>query len=135
MRARAIVENRDYYASLGLRLGAFFDAETYGKDQLIVGMQDVPMRELLRHAQLSVRTKNDIARVEEGAADYMPGVNGAEKKERLSRMSYRDFLRDLVKVDEPTLAFYQPITNAEFAVGIDAVWHWILGIRTAGLDG
>jgi spermidine dehydrogenase len=130
------VENRHYYASLGLRVGAFFDAETYGKDQLVVGLQDVPMRKLLRHAQLSARTKNDIARVEEGAADYMPGVSGAEKKERLSRMSYRDFLRDLVKVDEPTLAFYQPITNAEFAVGIDAVSAldgWAYGLP--GFDG
>ncbi len=115
------VENRDYYKGLGLRVGAFLDAETFGSDQLIVGMEDVPMRKLLRDAQLPARTKEDIARVEEGSADFMPGVSGVEKKERLSRMSYRDFMRDLVKVDEPTLAFYQPSTNAEFAVGIDAI--------------
>jgi spermidine dehydrogenase len=117
----AKLENRGYYQSLGLRLGAFLDAQTFGTDQLVVGMEDVPMRKLLRTAHLPARTKEDIAKVEEGKADYMPGVSGAEKKERLSRMSYRDFLRDLVKVDDRTLAFYQPISNAEFAVGIDAI--------------
>ena len=129
-------ENRDYYQSLGLRLGAFLDAETFGSDQLIVGMEDVPMRKLLRHAQLSARTKEDIARVEEGHADFMPGVSGPEKKERLSRMSYRDFMRDLVKVDEKTLAFYQPISHQEFAVGIDAISAldaWAYGLP--GFDG
>ena len=129
-------ENRDYYQSLGLRLGAFLDAQTFGSDQLIVGMEDVPMRKLLRNAQLPQRTKNDIARVEEGKADFLPGVSGPEKKERLSRMSYRDFLRDLVKVDDKTLAFYQPISNAEFAVGIDAISAldaWAYGLP--GFDG
>jgi spermidine dehydrogenase len=129
-------ENRDYYQGLGLRQGAFLDAETFGSDQLIVGMEDVPMRTLLRNAQLPARTKEDIARVEEGRGDHLPGVSGAEKKERLSRMSYRDFLRDLVKVDEKTLAFYQPISNAEFAVGIDAISAldaWAYGLP--GFDG
>jgi spermidine dehydrogenase len=129
-------ENRGYYQSLGLRLGAFLDAQTFGSDQLIVGMEDVPMRTLLRNAQLPARTKEDIARVEEAKADYLPGVSGAEKKERLSRMSYRDFLRDLVKVDDKALAFYQPISNAEFAVGIDAISaldSWAYGLP--GFDG
>ncbi len=129
-------ENRDYYQSLGLRLGAFLDAETFGSDQLLVGMEDIPMRKLLRHAQLSARTKEDIARVEEGRGDFMPGVSGVEKKERLSRMSYLAFLRDLVKVDGATLAFYQPISNAEFAVGIDAISAldaWAYGLP--GFDG
>jgi spermidine dehydrogenase len=116
------VENRDYYQSLGLRMAAFLDAETFGgRDQLIVGIEDGHIRKLLRHAQLPDRTKEDIARVEEGSADFMPGVSGAEKKDRLSRMSYRDFLVNLVKVDDMTLAFYQPMSNAEFAVGIDAI--------------
>ncbi len=125
-------ENRDYYRGLGLRLGAFLDAETFGSDQLIVGMDEVPMRTLLRNAQLPARTKEDIARVEEGRTDYMAGMSGAQKKERLSRMSYRDFLRDLVKVDDKTLAFYQPISNAEFAVGIDAISALdVMGLRPA----
>ena len=72
-------ENRDYYQSLGLRLGAFLDAQTFGSDQLIVGMEDVPMRKLLRNAQLPSRTREDMARVEEGKADFLPGVSGAEK--------------------------------------------------------
>jgi spermidine dehydrogenase len=129
-------ENRGYYPGLGLRLGAFLDAETFGSDQLIVGMEDVPMRKLLRHAQLPARTKEDIARVEEGKTDYLPGVSGAEKKERLSRMSYRDFLVNLVKIDDTALAFYQPISHQEFAIGTDAISAldaWAYGLP--GFDG
>src|SRR5262249_27793427 len=44
-----------------------------------------------------------------------------EKKQRLSRISYRDFLRDLVHADPATLAFYQARTHGEWGVGIDAV--------------
>ncbi|MBS0580923.1 MAG: NAD(P)-binding protein [Proteobacteria bacterium] len=129
-------EDRGFYQGLGLKTGAFFDAETFGADHLVVGMDDVPMRKLLRDAPLAARTRADIARVEEGRADFLPGLSAGEKKDRLSRMSYRDFLRELVKVDEPTVAFYQASTHGEFAVGIDAVsaldgWAWGL----PGFDG
>ncbi len=122
-------EDRGFYQGLGLKTGAFFDAETFGADHLVVGMDEVPMRKLLRGAPLAARTREDIARVEEGRADFLPGLSPGEKKDRLSRMSYRYFLRDLVKVDEPTIAFYQASTHGEFAVGIDAVsaldgWAW-----------
>ena len=75
-------ENRNYYQSLGLRLGAFLDAETFGTDQLIVGMEDVPMRTLLRNAQLPARPKRTSpgskragrapARAERGAEEGAP---------------------------------------------------------------
>jgi spermidine dehydrogenase len=40
--------------------------------------------------------------------------------DRLSRISYRDYLKDVVKVDPQVLDYYQASTHGEFGVGIDA---------------
>jgi spermidine dehydrogenase len=113
--------DRDYYEKHGLRTGVFFDSETFGADKLVVGVDQVPMKVLLKDAPLSAQTKADMVRLSDAHIDYMPGVSGAEKKDRLARMSYRDFLRDVVKVDAGTLAYYQTSTHGEYAIGIDAV--------------
>ncbi len=117
----------EVYSSLGLRAGVFFDKETFGTDRLVVG---APSRwfeakgswaEFLAKTPLSETVRRDIARVEEGREDLMPGLTSAQKKDRLSRISYRDFLLDIVKVDPATIAFYQAHTHGEWGVGIDAV--------------
>ena len=51
----------------------------------------------------------------------MPGLSSAEKKDRLSRMSYRDFLLNVVKVPAGVLPFYQTRTHGLYGIGIDAV--------------
>ncbi|MBV8909305.1 MAG: NAD(P)-binding protein [Gammaproteobacteria bacterium] len=127
------VEHNGFYDHLGLRRGVFFDAETFGTDKLVVGLdalsfweaaparERTPLRELLRAAPLPQRARDDIARVMEEAKDYMPGVADAEKKQRLAGMSYRDYLREVVRVEEMALAYFQAFTHGEWAVGIEAV--------------
>ena len=115
------VEHRGFYRAHGLQDGAFFDAETFGADKLVVGVGRVPVRTLLKDAPLTPRARADIARIEEGALDYLPGTTPGEKKLRLSRISYRDFLRDLVRADPVVLAYYQARTEGWWGVGIDAV--------------
>jgi spermidine dehydrogenase len=115
------VEHRAFYERLGLRAGAFFDAETFGADKLVVGIGSVPMRSLLQDAPLSPRARKDLARIYEGAPDVYPGVRPHERKVRLSRISYRDYLRDLLQVDAAALAYCQALTHAWWGVGIDAV--------------
>src|SRR5262249_39867118 len=51
--------------------------------------------------------------------------------DRLSQMSYKDFLLNVVKADPQTVAFYQTRTNGEWGVGIDAepaLDCWALGL-------
>ncbi|HEU0368306.1 MAG TPA: hypothetical protein VFR42_03795, partial [Candidatus Acidoferrum sp.] len=53
------------------------------------------------------------------------------KKDRLSRISYKDFLLNIAKVDPGVVAFYQTRTNGEWGVGIDAepaLDCWALGL-------
>jgi spermidine dehydrogenase len=108
-----------FYDQMGLREAVFFDRETFGTDKLVVGKRSDEAA--IAAYPLSARAREDIARIERGAVDFMPGVSSAAKKLRLSKMSYRDFLSEVVKVDPQTLTFYQAQTHSLWGVGIDAV--------------
>jgi spermidine dehydrogenase len=80
----------DFYPSLGLKRGLFFDGETFAADRLVVGVGVTPWPELLRDAPLSPAVKADLAGIYEEKRDYLPGLSSDEKKARLARMSYAD---------------------------------------------
>ncbi len=113
--------DRDFYRSLGLGRGLFFDKETFGADKLVVAAGKFSWRHLLQPTPLSLQAQNDIAGIEEADIDYLPGLSSDQKKSRLSTMSYRDYLLNVVKADPGALAFYQARTHGEWGVGIDAV--------------
>jgi spermidine dehydrogenase len=135
------IENRSFYKSLGLKHAAFFDRETFGEDRLVIGVGSESAALALARAPLSARARADLVRIEEGTVDYLPGLSNDARKDRLSRISYRDFLVDLAKVDPQVVAFYQPRTHDEWAVGIDAIsaldcWAFGLpGFRGLNLQG
>jgi spermidine dehydrogenase len=126
------------YSSLGLGSGIFFDKETFGADRLVKGKAS--SSEFLEENPLSRAARRDVRRLETEPIDYLPGLTSAEKKAHLSRISYRDFLRDLVKVDPAVIPLYQARTHGEWGVGIDAVsaldvWPFGLpGFRGLKLD-
>src|SRR5438045_5719339 len=63
--------------------------------------------------------------------DYLSGLSSAEKKVRLARMSYQDFLLDLVKVDKQVLWFFHNQGTGSFCVGVDcypALFAWQDGL-------
>ena len=136
-----------FYHALGLGPGVFFDRETFGADCLLKSPgsregentnanrdQDsfaASWRKFLQRAPLTDAARRDILRIETQDTDYMPGLFSAEKKDRLSRMSYKDFLLHVVKADAGAVAFYQTRTNGEWGVGIDAepaLDCWALGL-------
>jgi len=113
--------DRNFYSSLGLGTGLFFDRETFGADKLVVVTGGLSWNELLAPTPLSPKARSDIARIEEEKTDYLPGLSSDEKKSLLSRISYRDFLLNVVKADPEVIPFYQTKTHGEWGVGIDAV--------------
>ena len=113
--------DRNFYAALGLRRGVFLDREAFGADRLVVVGGGKSWTELLAGSPLSDAAQRDIARIEEARIDYLPGLTSEEKKSRLSRMSYRDFLLKIVRADPAVIPFYQARTHGEWGVGIDAV--------------
>lgn len=113
------IEHPQFYRNMGLRGAVFFDRETFGTDKLVVGEPTEP--KTLNDYPLPQRAKEDIGRIEAGAIDFMPQSSSAEKKLRLSKMSYQDFLRDVVKADPTTILYYQARTKGWWGVGIDAI--------------
>lgn len=111
--------DQNLYARLGT--AAFFDKETFGEDRLITGMNVVPWPEFLANAPLSETAKKDIARVYAEKVDYFPGLSIDEKRARLAKISYADYLTKICKLSPETLPFFQTFPHDLYGVGIDAV--------------
>ena len=107
------------YKSLGLRPATFFDKETFGADRVVVG--DPREEAFLAAAPFSDSVKRDMKRLLSEQFDPMPGLSSAEKKARLARMSYADFITKHWKLDAGVLWMYQTRTHGLFGVGVDAV--------------
>lgn len=115
--AKASNSSGEFYNALKLGSGTFFCKEVFGEDRLVLGSPrgrgrggsgggGVTWAEWLAKTPLSPDVQKDIARVNEGThPDYMPGLSDAEKKDRLARMSYKDFLLNVVKVHPDALKF------------------------------
>ncbi|MGC2198481.1 MAG: NAD(P)-binding protein [Terriglobales bacterium] len=107
------------YSKLGTAV--FFDRETFGEDRLVPGLGSIPWAEFLAKAPLSDEVRRDITRVYTEKVDYLPGLTVAQKRAKLAKISYADFLTNICKVHPDALKFFQSYTNDLFAVGIDAV--------------
>lgn len=133
----------DSHVYKGLKSAYFFDKETFGVDRLVIGgpapygrQGGVSWPDFLAKTPLSETVQKDIIRLQEAPVDYLPGLSSDEKKDKLSRMSYKDFLLKLVKVDPGVIPFYQTRTHGLFGVGIDGVAAldcW--GLRFPGFQG
>jgi spermidine dehydrogenase len=112
----------------GLKSAYFFDKETFGTDKLVVGgpgrrtkAGSEEWKSFLARTSLAPSVQRDIARLQDPAIDYFPGLSSDEKKDRLSRISYKDYLLKIAKVDPGVIPFFQTNTHGLYGVGIDAV--------------
>lgn len=131
----ARVLDRNLYRSLGLRPSLFFDKETFGADRVVpdpaparggetaeaAASDSDPWRRFMAEAPLSEAARLDVQRLYKERRDYMPGLSSAEKKARLARMSYADFLTRVAGCDRGVLPFFQAKPHSLYGVGIDAV--------------
>jgi spermidine dehydrogenase len=110
-----------FYSSLGLRRAVFLDRETFGADKLVVERDGTSWTQRLTETPLTPQVRADIARIYESDTDYLPGSSSDEKKARLARISYGDYLVRVVDADPGVLPFFQAMTHGEWGVGIDAI--------------
>jgi spermidine dehydrogenase len=126
--------DRDYLKSRNLRQAVFFDKETFGEDRLVAGLGQPTWSDFLARTPLSEAVRKDILRlqgVNGEKEDYLAGLSQDEKKSRLARTSYRDFLLNHVRVHPDTLLFYQARTHGLYGMGPDGVPAldcWALGL-------
>jgi spermidine dehydrogenase len=130
------------YPSLGLKQKIFFDQETFGADRLVaspsarhrntmVAQSAKNWNEFSAQAPLTEKAKSDVKRLYTLDEDLMPGLSSDQKKAKLARISYADYLTNLVKVDPKVVAMLQAHPQPLYGVGIDAVSAqdaWGLGL-------
>lgn len=113
--------DQDLYSSMGLSYAIAYDSATYGRRKLVAGYGSIPWAEFAAAAPMNERARADLVRVFTDERDYLPGQSDAEKVELLSKISYRRFLKDYVKVDDQVLAMYQRWGMSYWCVGMDEV--------------
>jgi spermidine dehydrogenase len=105
------------YASLGLRSGYFFERENFGADRLVVA--PVLTADYLRHMPVSERARQDLLRLQD-----------PRQPDYLARISYKDYLLQVAKVDSQAYWFYMALGRDVFGVGADAtpaLFAWVMG--------
>ena len=107
------------YSKLGT--ACFFDRETFGEDRLVPGLGSTPWPEFLAKTPLKEQVRRDIARAYTEKVDYLPDLSVEQKRAKLAKISYADYLTQICKVHPDALKFFQSYTNDLFTVGIDAV--------------
>jgi len=141
------------YSTLGLQPAVFFDKQTFGVDRLVrytladekesSGSADFtqqPSSKFIAEAPLSNPARQDLARVYLEKKDYYPGLSSEEKKARLARSSYANFLTQVAGVHPEVVTLFQNLPQPLFGLGIDAVSAqdaWGLGLpgfEGMGLD-
>ncbi len=138
------VDHARIYSSRNLRRAVFFDRETFGADRLVIDPRPTrhsddenfelggkAVAEFVAEAPLSDAAKGDFLRLYQEKKDYLPGLSSAEKKARLARLPYADFLLKTAGVDPQVARFFGPAPHPLFGVGIDAVSAqdaWGLGL-------
>lgn len=126
--------NADTYDNLDS--ACFFDKETFGTDKLVTGNPGRrgsldERKKFLANTPFSARAQAQMIKLYDGSEDFLPGVSSKEKKDRLTRISYKDFLLKHAKVDDAIVRFFQTDTQDLYGVGIDAVNAldcWALGL-------
>jgi spermidine dehydrogenase len=109
------------YGDMGLKSSMFFDKETFGEDKLVVGYGDLPIGEFIRNTPFSDEVKLDAVRLYEEKKDYLPGLNAAEKRQTLTRMSYRDYIINIVKCHPDVVWLFDSSLLGIFVTGMDAI--------------
>ncbi len=108
----------DFYSSLGLSGGLFFDKETFGADHLAVG--DVTEKSVLENSPLSEKARVNLARLYKDADHYLHEIPADKREAFLDRIDYQTYLRDHAGMDEEVLKVMLPAPRGVWAVNSDA---------------
>jgi spermidine dehydrogenase len=114
------------FDSMHLTEAVFFDKETFGTDRLVPqkGLHYFGVDFTLENVAqipISESARKDILRLQHAKIDYMPDLAPEQKRAKLIKTSYKDFLLQYVKVDSAVVKVFQTSTHDLYAVGIDAV--------------
>jgi spermidine dehydrogenase len=126
---------RDVYTSGGRVPKIFFNKEMFGVDKLVDDPCPCPTGEtfnlavagpnawehFLSEAPIAEQARKDVSRLCREKKDYLPSLDLQQKRDRLARISYLNFLKEFAGVHPDVIRLYQNVSFSEFGLGIDAV--------------
>jgi spermidine dehydrogenase len=130
--------NHDLETKYGMGSGMFFDKEHFGEDRLLLGYGRLPWAEWFSKAPLTDAARNDLVRLHGKNPDYMSGLSEDEKKARLAKMSYKDYLLNVAKMTQDALPVFlgQGARNnkrVDTLPALEAAKHGAVGFNGLGL--
>jgi len=108
-----------FWADLGTMW--FFDKETWGRDYAVVDRGDVSVAALVKDAPMAAQAKRDLAMIYNTPKDWLAGLPDEAKKQRLSEMTYAQYLADVVRTHPDVLKFVHNMGRADWGYGADTV--------------
>ena len=128
--------NRDLEQKYNLVTGTFFDKEHFGEDRIVTGNPRLP--EFFAKAPLSESARKDLIRLHGKNPDYMAGMSEPEKRARLARMSYQDYLLKVAKMTADALPFFlgqggRNNKRVDTTPALEAAEHGLVGFNGLGL--
>jgi spermidine dehydrogenase len=117
------------YKGMGLKRATFFDKETFGVDRLLPGFGTHYLgleysEETLAKIPIAEPARQDLVRLQTTTVDYLAGLSPEEKRRKLIKTSYKDYLLEYVKVHTDVIKVFQSAPHGLYGVGIDAVSAW-----------
>ncbi|GAB3499767.1 NAD(P)/FAD-dependent oxidoreductase [Nocardiopsis coralliicola] len=119
----------------------FLRAEEFDTDHLAVrSSEETPVAQWLKDAPLSQEARDQLTALMEEPEDWLPGLSGPEKQERLAQLTYADYIRDIAGMGDEVAAFMETITSDEWGVpasawgALDAWGEGLPGFDGLGLD-
>ncbi len=121
--------DQQLYKSMNLKRATFFDKETFGADVLLpgfgthyLGLEYPP--EILSKIPIAESARQDLSRLQTTTVDYLSGLSPEDKRRKLIKTSYKDYLLQYVKLHPDVIKIFQTAPHGLYGVGIDAVSAW-----------
>lgn len=125
----------DFNARHGLGRGLFFDEATWGRDHFVAYQPGTTYDQILADAPMAEQAKTDLYKIINAPEDWMPGKSDKQIKDRLAKITYREYLEQDVGAHPDAVKFLQTSPNGNWGYGADAVGALDASIEFAGFDG
>ncbi len=120
-----------------LAAGTFFDKEHFGEDRLVKGNPRLP--QFFAKAPLTEAARKDLIRLHGKNPDYMAGASAHEKRVKLAKMSYQDYLLNVAKMSPDALPFFMGSggrnnKRVDTTPALEAAEHGAVGFNGLALE-
>jgi spermidine dehydrogenase len=128
--------NRDLEEKYHLVAGTFFDKEHFGEDRIVTGNPRLP--QFFEKAPLSEAARRDLIRLHGKNPDYLAGMSDHEKRAKLARLSYQDYLLNVAKITPEAIPFFLGMggrnnKRVDTTPALEAAEHGSVGFNGLGL--